>query len=75
MKIRSNPSICQAIGAGGIAPSEYFLADFEVSLDLTQTKNPEEMKAAVSALAPDGPTGIENIYNAALQTLSRSLLI
>jgi hypothetical protein len=45
------------------------LAAFEASVVLTQTKDPEEMKRAVSALYPSG--GTENIYNAALQVLSR----
>lgn len=61
----------QAAEAGGVRPSEYFLAAFEANVVLTQTKDPEEMKQAVSALYPAG--GTENIYNAALQVLSRHI--
>jgi hypothetical protein len=52
-----------------VAPSEYFLAAFEAQVVLTQTKDPEVMKKAVSVLGPAG--GTENIYSAAQQVLTR----
>jgi len=45
------------------------LAPFEADVALTQTKDPEEMKKAVSVLYASG--SIENIYKAALLVLSR----
>jgi Mg-chelatase subunit ChlD len=53
---------------GGIVPSVYILAPYEVDVTLTVTKDPEEVKAALEVLVPAG--GTENVFKA-LQVLKK----
>ena len=65
---QSYPTVCyQEASAGGVAPSEYFLAAFEREVKFTRTKDPAVIQAALDELSASG--GFENLYTAAQMVL------
>ena len=65
---QSSPNVCfQEASAGGVAPSEYFLAAFEKEVKYTRTKDPAVIEAALNELTATGD--FENLYTAAQMVL------